>query len=217
MILKINGDIIPNDLKEIYDWFGCESTCPADVTGAIEKLPKGEKLEVKINSGGGYVEDGKEIYSVLRQRNDVEIEVESIAASAASIIAMAGPSKISPVGMLMIHDVSCVYGGNKNDMKKMADTLDKYDKSLATAYAEKTGIDEEQILKLMDKETWLTANKAVELGFIDSISDPQGSVINGGVRVTNDMIEQYRAEKRKAEDIEATKKELLNDLDDFGV
>ena len=120
MVLKINGDIVPNDMKEIYAWFGLDCSCPNDVHGALEALPEGDRLEIKINSNGGYVEAGKEMYTTLRNRNDVDIEVESIAASAASMIAMAGHSTISPVGMLMIHDVSATASGNKRDMKKMA-------------------------------------------------------------------------------------------------
>ena len=63
MILKINGDIIGNDWKEIYDWYSIESTCPLDVQNAIASLPKGENLEVKINSGGGMVTAGQEMIS----------------------------------------------------------------------------------------------------------------------------------------------------------
>ncbi len=215
--LKINGDIISNDLKEIYDWFGFESTCPADVMEAIAGLSEGETLDVKINSGGGYVDDGKEIYSILRGRSDVMIEIESIAGSAASVIAMAGPSRISPAGMLMIHNVSCSSDGDKHDMKKTAEVLATYDKTLALAYSEKTGMSEEEILKLMDKETWLPADKAVELGFVDAISERGSAATNGNVMVTQDMISRYKATKDKKNQLEAEKKSLLEDLDDFGV
>ena len=163
MVVKINGDIVSNDWKPIYNWFGMDSFSPGDLEDAIERLPEGEALEIKINSPGGDVWAGQEIYTMLRGRSDVAIEVESTAASAASIIAMAGKSSISPVGMLMIHNVS-TYGvsGNKRDMKKMADTLGEYDKALAAAYVEKTGMQPDEVLKLMDKETWLTADVAVE-------------------------------------------------------
>lgn len=90
MILKINGDIVGNDWKEIYDWFGIECSTPGDVQKALADLPKGDRLQVKINSGGGEVMAGQEMYTMLRRRNDVDIEVESLAASAASVIAMAG-------------------------------------------------------------------------------------------------------------------------------
>jgi ATP-dependent protease ClpP protease subunit len=222
MVLKINGDIVPNDMKEIYAWFGLDCSCPNDVHGALEALPEGDRLEIKINSHGGYVEAGKEMYTTLRNRNDVDIEVESIAASAASMIAMAGHSTISPVGMLMIHDVSATASGNKRDMKKMAEDLQRYDESIAEAYSYKTGMSVEEVLKLMDKETYIPAQRAVELGFIDAISEAKPIVTNGigGVQVTDAMIEEYKAAKAaEAEQAkrDKAKAELLNDLDNYGI
>ena len=217
MILKINGDIIGNDWKEIYDWYSIESTCPLDVQNAIASLPKGENLEVKINSGGGMVTAGQEIYSMLRSRHDVQIEIESLAASAASIIAMAGPCTISPIGMIMIHDVSGWQEGNHKDLSKMADTLRQYDKALAQAYVEKTGKPIDEILNLMDRETWLTAQRALELGFVDSITEPAGKdMTNGILKVTPEMAAQYRAAMDNQKHRDAEKAELLKDLESFG-
>ena len=219
MILRINGDIVGNDMKEIYSWFGLECTCPSDVLSAIETMPEGDRLQVKINSGGGDVLAGQEIYSALRSRNDVDIEVESMAASAASIIAMAGHSTISPVGMVMIHNVSvCGASGNKHDMKKNAEILNAYDEALANAYVEKTGKPHDEILKMMDKETWLTADRAVELGFIDAISEAAPTLSNsiGGMKVTDDMIAQFNAHKAELERKAQLKSEILDGLDKFG-
>ena len=219
MVVKINGDIVSNDWKAIYDWFKMDSFSPSDLEAAIERLPKGEALEIKINSPGGDVWAGQEIYTMLRGRDDVAIEVESTAASAASIIAMAGKSSISPVGMLMIHNVS-MYGasGNKRDMKKAAETLGEYDKALAAAYAEKTGMELDEVLKLMDKEAWLTAAAAVELGFIDAISEPAAGITNAisGMRITPEMVAEYEAAMKDIETREKTKNNLLEDLDMFG-
>ncbi len=219
MILRINGDIVGNDMKEIYSWFGYECTCPSDVLSAIETMPEGDRLQVKINSGGGDVLAGQEIYSTLRNRNDVDIEVESMAASAASIIAMAGHSTISPVGMVMIHNVSvCGASGNKHDMKKNAEILSTYDEALANAYVEKTGKPHDEILKMMDKETWLTADRAVELGFIDAISEAAPTLSNsiGGMKVTDDMVAQFDAHKAELERKAQLKSEILDGLDKFG-
>ena len=217
MILKIKGDIVSNDMKEIYEWFGYDCTTPQDVLSAIEEMPKGDRLQVKINSGGGDVLAGQEIYSTLRNRNDVDIEVEGLAASAASVIAMAGKSTISPVGMLMIHDVSVSRtGGNHAQLSKQAETLKAWDEALASAYVEKTGKSKEEIIQMMDAETWITADKAVEMGFIDAISQSGQSVITnnmGNLKITDEMIQQYTAKKA---DIEKEKNELLKDLDTFG-
>jgi len=217
MILKIKGDIVSNEMKEVYDWFGYDCTTPSDVLTALEEMPKGDRLQVKINSGGGDVFAGQEIYSTLRGRNDVDIEVEGLAASAASVIAMAGKSTISPVGMLMIHDVSASYiSGNHAQLSKQAETLKAWDEALASAYVEKTGKSKEEIIQMMDAETWITADKAVELGFIDAISQSGQAVITnsmGNLKITDEMIQQYTAEKAG---IEEEKNNLLKDLDTFG-
>ena len=217
MILKIKGDIVSNDMKEIYEWFGYDCTTPQDVLSAIEEMSKGDRLQVKINSGGGDVLAGQEIYATLRSRNDVDIEVEGLAASAASVIAMAGKSTISPVGMLMIHDVSVSHtSGNHAQLSKQAETLKAWDEALANAYVEKTGKSKAEIIKMMDAETWITADKAVELGFIDAISQTGERVITnsiGNLKVTDEMIKKYEAKKA---DTEKEKNELLKDLDTFG-
>jgi len=220
MILKINGDIVGNDWKEIYDWFGIECSTPGDVQKALADLPKGDRLQVKINSGGGEVMAGQEMYTMLRRRNDVDIEVESLAASAASVIAMAGHCTISPIGMLMIHCVSAGrVSGNHQDMEKMAETLRIYDEALAGAYAAKTGRPRDEILKLMNEETWLTAERAVELGFVDGISEDSPMLTNasGMMAVTPEMVKEFQATKAKEKAAEEEKENLLRDLDKYGV
>ncbi len=218
MVIKINGDIIGNDMKAIYDWFGFESTCPNDVTGALASLPEGERVEIRINSGGGDLFAGQEIYSVLRARKDVGIEIESFAGSAASIIAMAGPCTISPVGMIMIHNVSTGIYGNRRDLEKEADTLRQCDEAVAAAYVEKTGRPKDEIMRLMDKETWLTAEKAVEYGFVDGITEPAGAkaAMTGSLRVTPAMVKQYQDAMAMKEAREKEKQELLNSLANYG-
>lgn len=130
----------------------------------------------------------------------MDIEVESLAASAASVVAMAGHSSISPVGMLMIHCVSAGrVSGNHQTMEKMAETLRTYDEALASAYVEKTGKSKDEILELMNKETWLTAERAVELGFIDAISDDRPEMTNaaGYMAVTPEMVAEFRGKRQK--------------------
>lgn len=220
MVLKINGDIVGNDWKYVYDWYGIECSTPGDVQKALADLPKGDRLQIKINSGGGEVMAGQEMYTMLRGRTDVDIEVESLAASAASVIAMAGHSTISPIGMLMIHCVSTErVSGNHQDMEKMADTLRTFDDALANAYTAKTGRPKDEILKLMNEETWLTADRAVELGFIDEISEESTPMTNaaGMMAVTPEMLAEFKAAKAKEKAQEEEKENLLKDLDMFGV
>lgn len=219
-VLKISGDIIGNDDKWIYDFFGFESTAPSDVEAAVKDLKPGEKLEVLINSCGGSVLAGQEIYSELRRRNDVEIEIQSIAGSAASVIAMAGHSKISPVATIMIHNVS-VSGasGDCNEMEKQAEVLRQMNEALANAYVEKTGMKMEKVLELMNEETWLTAKQCVELGFVDEVAKYETQFVNAsmGLRLTDELRKQAIAERDARASNDKKRMELLEDLDMYGV
>ncbi|MBQ3385819.1 MAG: Clp protease ClpP, partial [Eggerthellaceae bacterium] len=120
-----------------------------------------------VNSPGGNVFAAAEIYTMLRDYpGNVTVRIASIAASAASVVAMAGNLvQISPTGMLMVHDPSTIAMGNARDMEKAITTLNEVKESIINAYAFKTGLTRNRISKLMSDETWLNAKKAVELGF----------------------------------------------------
>lgn len=221
MQINVNGDIISNDDKWIYNWLEWDSTCPNDIKNALATKPENEKLTVLVNSGGGSVMAGQEIYSLLSGRNDVEIKVQSLAGSAASVIAMANHCEISPVAMIMIHNVS-MFGasGDYHDMQKNAEILRQMNAALASAYIAKTGRSQEEILKLMDRETWLTANQALEMGFVDGIiRDEKPLFMNNvcGMRLTDEIRQKVLAEKAAKEKNETEKNELLKDLDLFGI
>ena len=127
---------------------------------------------------------------------------------------------MSPIGMLMIHCVSTSrVAGNHQDMEKMAETLRTYDEALANAYVLKTGRQKDEILQLMNEETWLTADRAVELGFVDGISEEPAVMTNaaGMMAVTPDMVKEFQAAKAKKKSIEEEKENLLKDLDLYGV
>ena len=167
MKIKIQGTIIPDDLADVYEWLGVTYTSPKSVA-----LPPGkEEVEVEINSYGGDVYAGSEIYTVLKSYpGKVTTTITGIAASMASIIAMAGDTiRITPTGQIMIHNVSSYSEGNKHDFEHEADVLAGYDKTLANAYRLKTKLSEEELLDLMDHETWLTPQEALEKGFVDEI------------------------------------------------
>ena len=220
-VVKINGDIVGNDDKWIYDWFGVTATCPKDVTSAIETAKDGEEIEVLINSGGGDVLAGQEIYTTLLGKDNVTIKIQSLAGSAAGVVAMAGKSQISPVAMLMIHNVS-MHGasGDYHDMQKNAEILKQMNTALAGAFTHKTGKSEEELLKIMDKETWLTANQCVEYGFVDEImgqQTPQFVNSYSGMWLTDELRQKAVEEKKELENKEAEKKALLEDLDLYGI
>lgn len=185
MRIDIKGTIIPNDYKEVYDFFDMESAAPIDITNAINKAG-GERLEVYIDSGGGEIHAGSNIYTELRNyQGGVDIYIVGLAASAASVVAMAGKSSISPTAMLMVHNVSSGVSGDYRDMDKASDMLKAANKSIAAAYVEKSGMTEKEALKMMDNETWIDANRAVELKLIDGIMRPEQNLLvasaNGGI------------------------------------
>lgn len=227
--VTVNGDIICNDMKWIYDWLEYESCCPADIRKAAAELTdESEELKVIINSPGGDVQAGQEIYSILKDiKNPVTINVQSMAASAASMIAMAGDTvKMSPVALLMIHNASTCTSGDYRDMQHTADVLQTVNTAIMQAYIAKTGKSEDELKAMMDKETWLTANQCIEHGFADEIikDEKQAIITNamiGRLSVTDEMIAKVKAEKAakdaEAAAAEAEKAAILNDLDMYGV
>ena len=119
--IEVKGTIVGNADKWIYEWFGMDATCPKDVNAAISEA-NGEPLLVEINSGGGDVFAGSEIYTALKAyAGTVEINIVGLAASAASVIAQAGHSRISPTALFMVHNVSGSAAGDFHDMQQEAE------------------------------------------------------------------------------------------------
>jgi ATP-dependent Clp endopeptidase proteolytic subunit ClpP len=170
MKVNIKGPIVGNSDAWIYEWFGIEATSPSMVDKAIEKA-NGEDLEVEINSGGGSVFAGSEIYTALKSYpGNVTVKIVGLAASAASVVAMAGKKILmSPTAQMMIHNVSSCAAGDYREMEHTAEILKSANDTIANAYRLKTGKTQEELLRLMDNETWMTAQKAKEHGFIDEV------------------------------------------------
>lgn len=169
MDIEIKGDIIEDDSQWIYDWIGWSYTTAKNVKNALNDA-KGESVTLKINSPGGSVFAASEIYTELRNyKGEVNIEIVGLAASAASVIAMAGKSKMSPTAQLMVHNVSTCASGDYREMEHTAEILKNANDTIANAYISKSGMSREKALELMNKESWLTATQAKELGLIDEI------------------------------------------------
>lgn len=144
----------------------------------VEELKANEDaatINVRINSPGGDVFAGQAIYSALKRcKSQIVVYVDGLAASIASLIAMAGDKVIMPKNsMMMIHKPWTCMAGNANDMREQADTLDKVEESLVVAYVDKTGKTEDEIKALLSDETWLTATEALEMGFADEIEETE--------------------------------------------
>ena len=151
-----------------------ESWFDDDVTPQLfkDELMSGSgNITVWINSPGGDCVAAAQIYNMLMDyHGDVTVKIDGIAASAASVVAMAGEETlISPTGMLMCHNPMTCAMGNKADMEKAIALLDEVKESIINAYAEKSHLSRNKIARLMDEETWMNAEKALQLGFVDGI------------------------------------------------
>lgn len=168
--VQIKGPIVSSDVKWIYDWFGIDATSPKDVSQQITDA-NGEDLEVEINSGGGDVYAGSEIYTALKGHvANVTTRIVGLAASAASVVAMSGKKvMMTPTGQFMIHNVSSRAQGDYRDLEHSAEVLKNHNVSIANAYMLKTGMNQDDLLELMNQETWLNAQQAKEYGFVDEI------------------------------------------------
>ena len=174
-----------------------------------DELESGEgDVTVWINSPGGNVFAAAEIYTMLKDyKGSITVKIDAIAASAASVVAMAGDTvQMSPVAMLMIHDPSTVAMGNTKDMEKAIEVLTEVKESIINAYELKTGLSRTRISHMMNDETWMNPVKARELGFCDEIlfseNEPQEtgesmffSSASVQQRVMNSLLEKVQAEK----------------------
>lgn len=193
--IEIKGDIVDNDTAVIYGWWGYDSTSPSKVNRQLNEA-NGEPVTIEINSPGGHVDAGSEIYTALKNYpGHVTVEVVGLAASAASVIAMAGDEvKISPTAEIMIHNAWMTSSGDKKSKEKDAKVLTITDEGLVNAYEIKTGKSREEILALMDEETWMNAQQAVELGFADEImfTGARRLVASNQMKLSLEMIEKTK-------------------------
>jgi ATP-dependent Clp protease protease subunit len=198
-VLFLNGTIAEDS------WFD------DDVTPQLfkdELLSGNGDVTVWINSPGGDCVAAAQIYNMLVDyKGNVTVKIDGIAASAASVIAMAGTKVLmSPVSMLMIHNPMTIAYGSSEEMQRAISMLDEVKNSIINAYEIKTGISRTKLSHLMDAETWMDANKAVELGFADEVITrnmdmenmevPQVSMLYSKTAVTNSLMDKL-AEKCK--------------------
>lgn len=190
--------MIPNDYKWYYDFFGEDSTCPKDVQQILDAFKAGDEIEVYINSPGGVIDVGSEIYTLLKaHKENIRIYITGEACSAASIAAMAGYCEMSPTALMMVHCVSSGVRGNHKTMEHMGEVLRTADRALCTAYMDKAGMSESDALDMMEKETWLTAQQAKARGLIDKImfqEEEAEPLVNGIVfkLPTREQLEKVR-------------------------
>lgn len=202
----------------IYDAIGSDGWSDSGVTAkrvsaALRAIGERE-ITVSINSPGGDFFEGLAIYNLLREHpHKVVVKVVGLAASAASVIAMAGDEvQVAKSGFLMIHNAWAFVVGNKEDMWGAADILDGFDKAMADLYATATGMDSKKIAELMDAETWMSGQSAVDQGFATGLlpadevvesDDSKGSM--AAVRKIDNILAKQGVSR-------AERKDLLNQI-----
>lgn len=187
------------------DYFG-EGFTDKRCDAALRSIGEENDVEVIINSPGGSMWEGLAIYNMLRQhKGKVTVKVIGIAASAASIIAMAGDEiQVSESGFLMIHNSWLIAIGNRHDFRDTADVLEPFDQAMARIYANKSGKDMEEVMDMMDKETFINGHDAVEQGLADSLLDSdevkKDNNANSALRKVDTILAKHgvpRSERRK--------------------
>lgn len=194
----MNGEVIPSDYADVYDYLGYENINPKAIKQALNEA-NGSDVELEINSPGGYVDAGSEIYTALKEyQGQVIAKITGQACSAASWIALAADRvEMSPTAQMMIHRASTMSIGNSDDLASDLNALNSLDKSFVDLYSQRTGLDAQEVYRLMCNTTWMNAKEAVDKGFADEImfqNDKKPALVNadGSLSVKPDTINKIK-------------------------
>ena len=194
----MNGEVIPSDYADVYDHLGYENINPKTVKQALSDAD-GSDVTLEINSPGGYVDAGSEIYTALKEYSGrVIAKITGQACSAASWIALAADRvEMSPTAQMMIHRASTMSIGNSDDLASDLNALNSLDKSFVDLYSQRTGLDAQEVYRLMCNTTWMNAKEAVDKGFADEImfqNDKKPALVNadGSLSVKPDTINKIK-------------------------
>mgnify|MGYP002409482699 FL=1 len=205
----MKGEVIPDNFSDVYDWLNYQYFSPQSVSDALSEA-NGEDISLEINSPGGYIDAGSEIYTELMEYSGtVNAKIVGYACSAASWIALAADHvAMSPTAQMMIHRASSAATGNSSDMMSEYNALDQMDKSFVDLYSKRTGKSPEDIYQMMANTTWMNAKTAVENGFADEImfENKEPALVNadGSLSVKPEMINKIKNLLHR--DTEASKK-----------
>ena len=196
--IPMNGEVIPSDYADVYDYLGYDNINPKAIKQALNEA-NGSDVELEINSPGGYVDAGSEIYTALKEyQGQVIAKITGQACSAASWIALAADRvEMSPTAQMMIHRASTMSIGNSDDLASDLNALNSLDKSFVDLYSQRTGLDAQEVYRLMCNTTWMNAKEAVDKGFADEImfqNDKKPALVNadGSLSVKPDTINKIK-------------------------
>lgn len=222
--IKMKGPLISNNEYEVYEFFGLEAVSAKSIT---DQFPEdiNEDIVLEVNSNGGLVTVGSEIYTALKNYDGhVTAEVTGMAASAASVAIMGADTvKMSPTAQIMIHKALLTRAsGNSDDLEKAVNALKSSDQSIINAYVSKTDLSEDEIFEMMKNETFMSANEAIEKGFADELMTFEkdlGAVasLESGLlpqAVIDDFYSRKKSNAKKAQAMlfELEKEAILNGL-----
>ena len=183
--MYIDGEIVTDEYEDT-------DTSAAGFRNALKSLGDVKSINLHINSPGGSVFEGIAIYNMLKQNSArINVYIDGLAASIASVIAMSGDAIFMPSNsMMMVHNPWVMAIGNASELRKQADDLDQITKSSVQTYLAKAGdkLDEKTLTQLMDDETWLTAQEAVDYGLADEVLEPNKAVAS----INKQFVSRYR-------------------------
>lgn len=189
--INIFGDITSYAFEELGE------VSAANLSKQLEEIKDAKTINVHISSYGGEVKEGLAIYNVLKNHKaKVKTYCDGFACSIASVIFMAGEERImNKASLLMIHNAWTFAQGNADELRKQADDLEKITSASINAYLEKINISENQLKKLMDNETWLTYEEALDMGFATKVENETNNKVSQSVKTKLiDMILQHQEE-----------------------
>lgn len=213
--LYIYGDIRKKDWIDNWLGTGKEKTDAFTLKDALAQIDTPE-LTVRINSYGGSVSEGLAIYNLLTDfKGHLRTVVDGFACSAASVIFMAGKERIVPEsGLLMIHNAWSWAEGDSNAMKKAAEDLEKQTQPSVNIYVSKTGLTEEKVKEMMDRETWITSKEAFELGFATSLEKNNSAKQSLESNYVYNLVQKLKGLEKKNELCEEEIAQLKNQVNE---
>lgn len=218
--IQIKGEILSDNLANVYKGYGYSCTCPSDI---LNDLDGSDDVELVINSPGGSVFDAAEIYTAIKEYDGkVTAKIVGLAASAASWIAMAADEvSISPLGLMMVHNAQSFAIGDHREMDASSNMLKSVDDAIRSAYKLKAGLSDDELETLMNAETWFNANEAKETGLVDSVlfmEDVNPDVVLNGLRPDREVLQKLiKDSKPTIENLEKEQPELYAEIKNLGV
>lgn len=195
-----------------YDWWTGEGVTAKRIASALRNMGPGP-VTVNVNSPGGDMFEGLAIYNLLREHDgEVTIKVLGLAASAASIIAMAGDTvQIARAGFLMIHNCWVIAQGNRHDLREFADTMEPFDAAMADIYAARSDQDLQEVQRQMDGETWIGGSQAIEQGYADELL-PSDQLGKADTKASSSAVRRIEAALRAQGLPRSEAQRLISDL-----